>query len=126
VSRTAASVIAGAKAVVAIDNGLAHVAAALGAATIVLFGATSEIKNRPRGLMGSGRPTSGASAPGLKVNVLTRDLDCRPCQMTDKWESCSEWKCMGFEAKEVAAAVDVLLYHRDTEDTENGGPKGNG
>jgi hypothetical protein len=58
-----------------------------------MFGATSETKNRPL---------------GPSVRVLTRDVECRPCQMTPKWERCAEWRCMGFEAEKVAAAVGAM------------------
>lgn len=77
--RQAAGVIAGAELVLAIDNGLAHIAAALGVPTLVLFGATSEVKNRPW---------------GPDVTVLTADTDCRPCQMTARWNTCRHWRCM--------------------------------
>ena len=90
----AAALIAGARAVVAIDNGLAHVAAALGVPTVVPFGATSETKNRPL---------------GPRVRLMTRPLPCRPCQMTPRWEACSEWRCMGFAVDEVAAAVEGMV-----------------
>ena len=75
----AVAIIKGADFVVALDNGLAHVAAALGKSVFVLFGATSEIKSRPL---------------GREVTVLSLDLPCRPCQMTDAWKMCKDWKCM--------------------------------
>jgi ADP-heptose:LPS heptosyltransferase len=91
--REAAGVIAGSLGFVGIDTGLAHVAAAVGTPTVVLFGATSEVKNRPL---------------GPRVRVLTREVDCRPCQMTRRWETCTRWRCMGFDPEEVAeAARDV-------------------
>ncbi len=65
--------------VVTLDNGLAHVAAALGKPVFVLFGATSEIKSRPL---------------GREVITVLLDIPCRPCQMTDAWTRCKEWKCM--------------------------------
>ena len=98
--RRAAGWIAGARAYVGIDNGLAHVAAALGVPTVALFGATSEVKNRPL---------------GTKVKVLTKNIACRPCQMTREWEKCRTWRCMDFEPAKVAAAVNALLHHGDTE-----------
>ena len=91
--REAADVIARSRGFVGIDNGLAHVAAALGASTLVLFGATSEVKNRPL---------------GPRVRVMTRDLDCRPCQMTPAWDECLKWRCMGFGAEEVAREARLL------------------
>ena len=86
----AAGVIAGARCVVGIDCGLAHVAAALGVPTIVMFGATSENKNRPL---------------GPRVRLMTRDVLCRPCQMLPAWERCTNWRCMAFDPREVAEAA---------------------
>lgn len=77
--REAASLLQSARAVVSVDNGLAHIAGALGCRTIVLFGATSEVKNAPRG-------------PG--VEIVAADMDCRPCQMTAAWNQCRDWRCM--------------------------------
>jgi hypothetical protein len=88
--REAAGWIARSRGFVGIDNGLAHVAAALGVPTVVLFGATSETKNRPL---------------GPRVRVLAGDLDCRPCQMTPRWHDCAEWRCMRFDPDEVARAA---------------------
>ena len=86
--RQAAGVLKRADRVIAIDNGLAHMAAALGAPTTVLFGFTSPIKNRPI---------------GPNVTVLTAGLPCRPCQMTAREQTCEEAVCM-----ERIGAADVL------------------
>jgi len=75
----AVAILNGADFVVTLDNGLAHVAAALGKSVFVLFGATSEIKSRPL---------------GREVTVVSLDMPCRPCQMTDAWGRCKEWRCM--------------------------------
>lgn len=88
--REAAGWIACARAFVGIDNGLAHVAAALGAPAVVLFGATSETKNRPL---------------GPRVRVLSLELPCRPCQMTPRWNECRNWRCMDIPVEAVAAAA---------------------
>lgn len=77
--RRVAGILARARGVIACDNGLAHIAAALDAPTIALFGATSEIKNRPL---------------GAHVRIIAAPLDCRPCQMTDRWHACADWQCM--------------------------------
>ena len=74
-----ASVLQSAEWVIAIDNGLAHIAAALGVKTIVMFGATSEVKNAPG---------------GANVHIVAADMPCRPCQMTDRWAQCSDFQCM--------------------------------
>jgi heptosyltransferase-2 len=60
----AAALIAGAKAVVANDSGLMHLAAALGRPLVALFG-----------------PSDPALTPPLAADaaVLARDLACQPC-----------------------------------------------
>ncbi|MDQ7062670.1 MAG: glycosyltransferase [candidate division KSB1 bacterium] len=61
------------------DSAPAHLAAAVGTSTFVLFGATLITKNRPL---------------GKNVRVLTRDLACSPCQYTERWQTCQDWQCM--------------------------------
>jgi len=61
----AAAILRSARGVVANDCGLAHMAAAAGAPTLVLFGPSSLAKNRPL-------------APNARS--LSLDLDCQPCQ----------------------------------------------
>jgi len=73
----AADVLRRACAVVSVDNGLAHISAALGTPTFVLFGATSEVKNKPFG-----------------STVLSAKLKCRPCQNKPAWDRCKNWVCM--------------------------------
>ena len=92
--REAIDIIAAAGAFVGIDNGLAHVAAAVGTPAVVLFGATSEIKNRPLGR-------------GVCV-VARHELGCRPCQMTERWEECTRWRCMQIEPSEVARRLTAF------------------
>ncbi|NOY53535.1 MAG: glycosyltransferase [Deltaproteobacteria bacterium] len=61
------------------DSGPAHMAAAVGARTVTLFGATRIDKNRPL---------------GPHVKVMTGNLTCSPCQYTPAWQKCHDWKCM--------------------------------
>ncbi len=77
--RGAVGILRRAEVCVAVDNGLAHIAGALDTPTVALFGATSEVKNRPL---------------GPRVRVIAADLHCRPCQMTDRWDACKDWRCM--------------------------------
>ncbi len=77
--RASAGVLAGAERVIAIDNGLAHMAAALGVETAVLFGFTSPLKNRP---------------VGRDVRILTAGLECQPCQMLGREQTCRDAQCM--------------------------------
>ena len=64
---------------IANDSGPAHVGAAVGATVHVLFGPTSDAKNRP---------------VGVRANVITAALPCRPCQHTERWETCTTGLCM--------------------------------
>jgi len=86
-----AFVLGEAKCVVGIDNGLAHIAAALRKRTTVIFGATSEIKNRPI---------------GGNVTVIAANIECRPCQMDrGKWDACKDWRCMEISVEMVLGAI---------------------
>ncbi len=86
-----ASLIRQADCLVANDSGPAHVAGAVGAFTVVLFGATREAKNRPL---------------GPRVCVLTDDVDCRPCQYTPRWPACDSFRCMdGISVARVMACI---------------------
>jgi len=71
--------LAHAECVISIDNGLAHMAAAMGTKTVVLFGPTNETKNRPL---------------GRDVRIVKTDMECRPCQMTEAWGTCPDTRCM--------------------------------
>lgn len=77
--KQAAGVLKQARAVVSIDNGIAHMAGALNAPTFALFGATSERHKRPL---------------GPRVQVITAGVGCRPCQFTKRWDQCADWRCM--------------------------------
>jgi len=87
----AAYLISCAECVVSVDNGLAHISAALGKKTVVLFGPTSEFKNRPL---------------GENVILVKTDMKCRPCQRTQRWRGCLDWKCM--EAISPGMVMEVM------------------
>jgi len=67
------------RAVVANDSGPAHMAAAVGVPTLVLFGATRRTKNRPL---------------GRSVHVIEAGRACSPCQYTPAWNTCRRFRCM--------------------------------
>lgn len=60
-----AALIRHCKAYIGNDGGISHLAATTGTPTNILFGMASIVKNRPR---------------GSHVNVITKGLDCSPCQ----------------------------------------------
>ena len=59
------------------DCGLAHASAAMGVPTFIIFGPTSDVKNLPQG-----------------AHCIKGNLDCQPCQGTDKFMKCDDLKCM--------------------------------
>jgi len=61
------------------DSGPAHMAGALGAPTYAIFGPTRVTKNRPL---------------GPNVTVISKGLPCSPCQYTERWRTCRNWRCM--------------------------------
>ena len=92
--RQAAGTLARARRVIAVDNGLAHVAAALGAETHVIFGFTSWVKNRPL---------------GPSVRVLAAGLPCQPCQMTDAERSCPDAACIrAVRPQDVLRSINLM------------------
>jgi len=64
--------------VVANDTGAGHMASAVGTKVYSIFGPTSIIKNRP---------WNGA-------HIITAGLECSPCQFSERWNSCTDLKCM--------------------------------
>jgi ADP-heptose:LPS heptosyltransferase len=73
------SLMAQCKAFVGNDGGLAHICSALGVPTYVIFGPTSTVKNCPR--------------HGMVVS-LDPEMDCQPCQFTDRFLKCRSRECM--------------------------------
>ncbi|MCB9501967.1 MAG: glycosyltransferase [Deferribacteres bacterium] len=90
------------------DSGPAHMAAALGVPTFVLFGPSLVSKNKP---------------VGKNVHVLSKELPCSPCQYTDRWAQCKDWQCMASIApdwvfdqiKRPSAPNACLVQRKDTE-----------
>lgn len=87
--REAAGLIAHCAGLVAVDNALAHVGAALGKPVTVLFGPTDERRQAPR---------------GAGVRLLASDRPCRPCRGA-RGPACSN-ECMSdLTVDQVLAAV---------------------
>jgi heptosyltransferase-2 len=88
-----ADVLAGARAVVSNDSGAMHLAGAVGARVIAVFGSTNERGTAPL--------TSGPDAP--PPVVLTAEAWCRPCMLR---ECPIDHRCMtGIPARDVANAL---------------------
>lgn len=74
-----AAVVKGARLFVTTDTGMMHVADALDAPQVVLFGGTVVGKNGPM---------------SRNAVVVRAETGCQPCQYTDKFTSCSDARCM--------------------------------
>jgi len=101
-----AGTLAAAAAVVANDSGAMHVAAAVGAPVIAVFGATNERRTSPL--------TRGPDAP--PPNIVTADVWCRPCMLR---ECPIDHRCMrGISAVDVLQRIDKALKHEGHEGHE--------
>jgi heptosyltransferase-2 len=88
-----AALLASARAVVSNDSGAMHLAGAVGAKVVGIFGATNEHRTSPL--------TSGPGAPA--PSILTADAWCRPCMLR---ECPIDHRCMrGISAASVLAAL---------------------
>lgn len=73
------------------DTGLAHVASALDVKSYVIFGPTSQSKNKPQN----------------KSELISRNLSCQPCQHTWQWGKCVMPDCLNIPADQVLKRVLV-------------------
>jgi heptosyltransferase-2 len=88
-----AAVMAGACAVVSNDSGAMHLAGAVGAPVVAIFGATNEHRTSPL--------TRGPGSPAPRI--LATDVWCRPCMLR---ECPIDHRCMtGIGARDVLAAL---------------------
>jgi len=84
--RQTATLIKNCKKIICNDNGIAHMAGALETKTFVLFGGTDLNKNKPMG----------------NVQIISKNLECQPCQFSGNWNKCFNWRCMNeLSAEEV-------------------------
>ena len=73
------------------DTGLFHAACALKVPTVVVFTATSLVKN--------------VDERFHAARVVTRGLPCQPCQGTARWHSCEKWECRDVSVEDVLRAI---------------------
>ena len=92
---TLAGVLARARAVVSNDSGAMHLAGAVGAKVVAIFGATNERRTSPL------RPSAQAPEPA----IITHEVFCRPCMLR---ECPIDHRCMsGITARAVYAALET-------------------
>jgi hypothetical protein len=76
------------------DSGIMHVTAAMDVKQVAIFGPTSQVKNRPW---------------SKKAVVLSKSLDCQPCQYGPMASTCTNNRCMEISAKETVSHVNKLI-----------------
>lgn len=76
------------------DSGIMHVTAAMDIPQLVLFGPTSDVKNAPW---------------SEKATVARRDIECGPCQYTERAINCCSNICMDIDTSYVVQQVEELL-----------------
>lgn len=83
------------------DSGLYHAANALEIDNIVIFTATSTIKNFDERFH-------------KYSTIITRDdLECRPCQKTRRWQKdCKDWKCRDISPETVLHGIKQVITAR--------------
>ena len=96
--RSSASIIKNSKLFISNDTGTYHLAAAMKKQGIVLFTATSTIKNY--------HPTFHRT-----IKVVTAGVECQPCQFHDTWNKCSastynNWKCRDIPVSTVVKEIE--------------------
>lgn len=82
------------------DSGPAHMAAALGVDTYVIFGPTRISKNKPY---------------GNNVTVISKYLPCSPCQNTPGGLLCDDWKCVN----EITLNDIINIILKDVPEQDN-------
>jgi len=90
-----ASIIRNCKVFVTNDSGMMHLANAVSTPTIALFG-----------------PTLLSKAVGPKTTIipLSLNMECSPCQNSDRWNTCKSWDCMNnLSVDIVKEKIDEIL-----------------
>jgi len=85
---------------IANDSGLMHIADALNIPLIALFGGTLVTKNRP---------------VNKHSHVLVGNMDCQPCQYTQRFAECKENKCLSnITVNHILNYMDKLNWTKNT------------
>jgi len=103
-----AALLAGARAVVSNDSGAMHLAGAVGARVVAVFGSTNEKATAPL--------TSGPDAPAPVV--VAADAWCRPCMLR---ECPIDHRCMTrIDARDVASVLGSIPSAEDADRSTRG------
>ena len=72
-------------AVICNDTGISHVASAVNTHVYVIFGPTDQVKNTPQ----------------RNSIIISKNMDCQPCQYKSKWNTCETIECMDIKPDDV-------------------------
>ena len=112
---TSAAVYAGAALFVGSDNGMAHLAAAVGAPSVIVFGPSNHRAWAPYGAVEC-NPGGALDLPaGARVVVVRSTIACSPCFYTGytlgRPEGCPSRNCLDHvQAHDVLVVANQLLY----------------
>jgi len=85
------------------DTGMYHAANALGVSNVVIFTATSQVKNYCE------------KFHRYSTIISRADLKCIPCQATKNWsKNCKDWKCREIPPKHITDLAMNILSASDT------------
>jgi hypothetical protein len=76
------------------DSGIMHVTAAMDTPQVAIFGPTAAMKNRPW---------------NDKARVIKQDIECVPCQYTNRAINCTDNKCMNIDLKFIVDTIALLI-----------------
>lgn len=91
-----AYIVSKCSAIICNDTGISHVASAVGTPSFVIFGPTDQVKNTPQ----------------RDSVVISRKLECQPCQYKPKWNTCESFECMDIKPVDI---VELFKEHFKTE-----------
>jgi len=91
------AILKNSKLLISTDSGLMHLADAIGTKVIAIFGPTIIEKNYPW---------------NNKNNIIKKNIECRPCWWTDRWNSCYDNKCMDISIKDILSKIDEVLNYK--------------
>lgn len=115
-----AAIYAGATLFIGSDNGMAHLAAAVGARAIIVFGPSNHRAWAPYGAVEC-NPGAPAVPPGARVVVLRSTIACSPCFYTGytlgRPLGCPSRNCLDHvQASDVLVVANQLLDSRPARD----------
>jgi ADP-heptose:LPS heptosyltransferase len=97
------TIIRDAEAIITADTGPSHIASAVNTRTFALFGPSN-----PKG-------TGPYPTPFNHIHIITKNLECSPCNATERIKTCKDNQCMKqIHPSEVAAAIAPFVTPKNS------------